>query len=377
MAIHFLAACGSAGNHELNLSSELGPFLEPSIHADRQNPRDINRRDFILYFNFTIDALLYKKSATCKVGDREPVDCRSGLLPLTNMTDGDHVITVSVIDSLGRKAPDLTTSIRVDTVAPTAQITQRPGNFSGRMTAFTFNGADAQSGLWGLECSLDNTAFVVCTSPLNLTNLANGAHGLRIRARDKANNLSPEAVANWTVNNNAPMINIVNRPPDNTMARAANFTFNGTLDGVAVTQFQCSLNGAAFTDCTSPINYNNLVDGQHSFRVAGRNYNGEYINPTTVTWRVDNIAPNMPVITTNVVAVSPVGTAQFMFTANDGNSGVGSYQCSLDGGAFTGCTSPVSYAGLPEGPHSFAVRAIDRAGNVSVPAVFNWMVDLP
>ena len=39
----------------------------------------------------------------------------------------------------------------------------------------------------------------------------------------------------------------------------------------------------------------------------------------------------------------------------------------LDGVAFAGCTSPVSYSGLALGSHTFAVRATDTAGNTESP----------
>lgn len=371
-----LAACAPAV-HDMNQETDFSSFMGPTISSNYQNRSDINLRDFFMYFEFEIDALLSKKSATCKVDSQPAVDCKSGVFAVSNLADGDHLVTVTLVDSLGQSANPLTVPVRVDTVVPTVQLTQTPSAFTGRMTTVAFMGNDNASGLAGHVCSFDNGAFVTCASPLTLNNLANGAHNLRVRAIDKANNASAILTANWTVNNAAPVITITNRPLENTMNRNASFSFNGVLDGAAVTQFQCSLDGAAFAACTSPMNYANLADGQHSFRVQGRNNNNEFINPVTITWRVDNIAPTTPVITTNVPALSTVATATFMFTADDNNSGVASYQCSLDGAAFAACTSPMSYANLTEGAHQFAVRAIDRAGNVSAPALFNWTIDLP
>src|SRR5918999_1582154 len=52
------------------------------------------------------------------------------------------------------------------------------------------------------------------------------------------------------------------------------------------------------------------------------------------------------------------------------------FECSLDGASFAGCMSPVSYGGLAQGVHTFAVRAIDASGNVEPsPAEATWTVD--
>jgi hypothetical protein len=65
-------------------------------------------------------------------------------------------------------------------------------------------------------------------------------------------------------------------------------------------------------------------------------------------------------------------TATFTFTANQAGS---TFACRLDGAAFTGCASPVTYTGLGLGGHSFEVRATDPAGNIDAsPAVFLWTI---
>ncbi len=50
-------------------------------------------------------------------------------------------------------------------------------------------------------------------------------------------------------------------------------------------------------------------------------------------------------------------------------------ECSLDGGAWAPCTSPVSRTGLGDGTHSVSVRATDAAGNTSAVDSTSWTVD--
>ena len=68
----------------------------------------------------------------------------------------------------------------------------------------------------------------------------------------------------------------------------------------------------------------------------------------------------------------------FTFTGTD-NIAVDHFECKLDAGTFTTCTSPYQINTLSGGSHTFQVRAVDTATpthNVdSTPATFTWIVD--
>jgi subtilisin-like proprotein convertase family protein len=73
----------------------------------------------------------------------------------------------------------------------------------------------------------------------------------------------------------------------------------------------------------------------------------------------------------------PTGTidtssATFTFSASE----QAGFDCKLDGGAYSPCGSPAIYTALADGPHTFAVRATDPAGNVDAsPATRSFTVD--
>jgi hypothetical protein len=67
--------------------------------------------------------------------------------------------------------------------------------------------------------------------------------------------------------------------------------------------------------------------------------------------------------------------ATFTFSSSELNS---TFECSLDGVAFSGCISPGEHTGLAVGEHIFQVRAIDPMGNTDpTPASFFWTISAP
>ena len=90
---------------------------------------------------------------------------------------------------------------------------------------------------------------------------------------------------------------------------------------------------------------------------------------STVT--IDLTAPETT-ITAQPANPSGSASATFTFGSTDATA---SFEASLDGAAYAAATSPVSFTGLADGPHTFAVRAIDAAGNVdATPASYTWTV---
>src|SRR6202040_645748 len=84
------------------------------------------------------------------------------------------------------------------------------------------------------------------------------------------------------------------------------------------------------------------------------------------------IAPPAPTLTSHPANPSNSATAPFPLT--DAEPSVG-FCCSRDG-TTASCTNAASYSALSATTHAFSVTAADAAGNVSVPTVFAWTVDI-
>src|SRR5207237_4493999 len=81
------------------------------------------------------------------------------------------------------------------------------------------------------------------------------------------------------------------------------------------------------------------------------------------TWTIDTTAPT---VTITAQPANPTNQTSASFSFSSSKTG-STFQCKLDGGTSTTCTSPASYTGLAAGSHTFTVTATDPAGNTRNP----------
>ena len=158
-------------------------------------------------------------------------------------------------------------------------------------------------------------------------------------------------------------------------------------DPSTVTAIACTDNGLAVavtasglgtTTATGSVNAN--VEGTNNLICTATdgasppNIGAAPGSQNTGTVKIDSVPPDT-FIDSGPSGEITVASASFTFHGTDATSGVASFQCSMDGAAFTACASPTSVNGLAIGPHTFSVRAIDNAGNVDqTPATRNFTV---
>ena len=114
------------------------------------------------------------------------------------------------------------------------------------------------------------------------------------------------------------------------------------------------------------------ADGDYSIRVRAVDAAGNVEAPSSRTFTVDTVPPETT-IDTSPTTPNSSADASFTYSADQPGS---TFECRIDGGAWTACTSPRNYTSLGEGSHTFEVRATDVGGNVDPsPASHTWVVD--
>jgi hypothetical protein len=169
----------------------------------------------------------------------------------------------------------------------------------------------------------------------------------------------------------APDTTISSGPTGTITTTSASFAFTGSESG---STFECKLDSGSWATCTSPKNYTSVADGAHTFSVRATDTAGNTdASPATRSFTVNTTPTPPPADTTapdTTISSGPTGTTNdatpsFTFTSSESGS---TFQCRVDLGSWTSCTSPRTFAALADGAHTFAVRAIDAAGNIDTSA---------
>ncbi|MCP3421830.1 hypothetical protein [Nocardioides pinisoli] len=284
----------------------------------------------------------------------------------TALPDGQYRFEVRAVDRAGNRSAVAFREWTLVTDPPETALTSAPSGLV-RQTSATVAFTSPDSPVT-FECEVDGAAWAACTSPLQLTGLAQGDHTVRVRAvlQGSLRDPSPE-VATWTVDTIGPTTTITSGPSGTVGAGPRTLTF--LADEPAT--FTCVVDGGTPYTCTSPESIGALGSGAHTFTVRATDEAGNVGSDASRSWTVD-AEPPVVTITGRPAAVTSQTSGTVSFTVDDPSATV---ECRLDGGAWSPCTSPVTRTGLAEGEHVLEVRATDAAGNASDPAAAQWRVD--
>ena len=298
--------------------------------------------------------------------------------------EGVYAYRVIAVDGAGNQStPTAPLGITIDTTAPPAP---SEGGISGGQAAWT-NAASVTitataPGGATLEHRTSSDAGATWSAPAAGATVVVSAEGVTIaqfRAIDAAGNASAWAPASpidattARIDRAAPATpaglsgggTTANQPVIGWSAVSGADLYRVLRDGVQVG----TSTGTSFTDTTLS------VGGNYVYRVVAADDAGNASAPSAalaVTYSpADVIPPNTQI---SAGPSGPTNTATPTFTLSAGEPA--SFECRLDGGAWSACTSPVTVGPLSEGAHTFAARARDLAGNLDAsPAEAGLVID--
>jgi uncharacterized repeat protein (TIGR01451 family) len=214
------------------------------------------------------------------------------------------------------------------------------------------------------------------------TPLGQGPHTVNAVATDSAGNPSQPASTTFTVDTVAPNPPVITYPTSGAILTIQRPLFTGTSEpnATVIVSVDGKVIGRVVADSAGNWSFpapDPLVDGAHTVSAVAKDAAGNTSSATTVPFTIDAKPPDTRILTITPPEPETLSN-RITFTFNSpGRFDIGSYDCSLDGRTFVTCSSPREYTDLPDGRHTFAVRARTFSGVVDpTPATYTWFIGL-
>ena len=333
----------------------------------------------------------------CKLDGGSYAPCSSPV-SYGGLANGSHTFAVKATDTSGATDPSSATySWSIDTTRPGAPtLNLSSGSDTGASpsdgitadSSPTFTGTAERDSLVSISAreshqkrfALLGTTFADSTGAWAFASedLPEGRYTVTATAQDVAGNYSsPSSGRTLVIDTTPPSAPAISNPAGDRVTQSRDLTVSGTATAAILVRVLdgTSPAGTVTADAVGGwrVSLTGLPDGAHPISAVTQDVAGNTsAAAATRTVTVDTVAPDTAITDMPPDPVSRT-TADFSFSATQSGS---TLQCRLDGAPFATCTSPKPYAGLSDGTHTFAVRAIDAAGNIdATPATYSWTVN--
>jgi parallel beta-helix repeat protein len=227
----------------------------------------------------------------------------------SDLDPGEHTFEVFATNSVGLTSETIAHvwTVEGEPVTPPVvlELTRTPAETPTLSTSVSFTFAADQPGA-SFMCSINEGIAVPCTSGVSYTGLSAGAwpdgveHTFAVHA--VVDGLAgPSVDDEWIVtlpppDTIAPNTTVGTTPPAVTTSTSASFTFTSNETG---SSFECSLDSAPFSSCTSPANFSGLLAGTHTLAVRAIDPAGNVdASPASYTWQVQAPPPDCSTVLT-------------------------------------------------------------------------------
>ena len=235
----------------------------------------------------------YNSTFECKLEDNSSSwsNC-STPVNYNGLNESSHTFYVRTTDEAGNLGNTAVYSWLTDYTDPTVTFTEYPSERTNEyLLTFNFTVDETAS----FECWFDEGNWFDCNYlPVNYYNLSEGSYLFKVRATDNANNTGRAVDYQWTIDRTNPITTIDSGPTyDNGTyytSNVATFSFSNNENEYNHTD-ECSIDETSWSFCTSSVIYNNLSEGNHTFRVRTTDEAGNLGDAVHWNWTVDTEAP--------------------------------------------------------------------------------------
>lgn len=206
-----------------------------------------------------------------------------------NLGNGPHSVSAEATDpadNVGARSASI--PFEVNTTPPETSIVEGPPSIHySRIAVFIF---ESPSGATNFECQLDDAAgFTACAAAQLFTNLAEGSHTLKVRAKDSAGNVDPSpSVHQWRVSLQAASAPEILEPADGAVVDTELPVISGRTQAqrLVAVYIDDVKSGVALADESGAWSFRPtapLKEGEHKLNVGSLDASGNTLEPRSAT----------------------------------------------------------------------------------------------
>lgn len=349
----------------------------PQVSFYRENGLWSQAVDYSVPFSAT-DALSGIAKVECSRDGNTYESCENKV-DIIGQAEGPQFVYVRAADVAGNVSESVPFNWNVDRTPPVVTVHSQPSSVTNLTSAtIEFSGADSLSTVSHFYCRFDSGIQSLCQSPLTKNGLSQGEHKLIIKAVDKAGNVSEPAEVTWSIDREAPTVEITEHPAPISKLNTGQFKFIGRDGAQVLTSFLCSIDGSTYSACSSPHAFAGLTDGAHTFRVKALDMAGNESAPAEYSWVIDTLAPTLsfvkvpPAYSNQVNAAFGFQTLDAPGLTNDASVKI---YCGLSLASLNECSLNQTISLTVDGTYQLYAKAVDKAGNESAVITHSWMLD--
>lgn len=281
-------------------------------------------------------------------------------------------------DTLQADGADMATGCSNRTADPEVVLTgERPVGSTTSIPSASYSFGVPHSTAYAFQCKLQReggptTTFSPCNSPFSQPSLVDGTYTFSVQAVSGTTPVGNATARRFTVATAKPAVSIA--APSSTPDR----TPTVTIDSTAVAGYQCQVDSEGWLPCQTPWTVPAQAAGSVSVSVRAFSASGVIGDPLSRTIVFTSPSPETTLITP---ADGSTVKSQFPALAPSFTASVSgaTFECAVDGGAYSPCVSGSPTRSLRSGRHLLQVRAIDPVTqNVDpTPATSSFVVDTP